>query len=99
MVSSGMYVVRTVKSNLVRTSTSVGTMVVLGSGSVPISRGRVQIQRQGKWARSTAVVFVGRGSRTRAKAEDGIGFRERESRVEGRARVERLTLIRLVGLE
>jgi len=64
---------------MVRTSTSIGTMIVLGSRSVPIGRGRVQIQRQGKWVRLTAVVFIGRGSR----AKDGIGFRERESRVEG----------------
>ena len=40
------YMVWTVKLSMVRTSMSVGTMIDLGSRSVPISRGWVQIQRQ-----------------------------------------------------
>ena len=79
------------KSNMVRTSTSVGTMIVLGSRSVPICKGRVQIQRQG------LVVVVGQERGLRM--ESGSESESRGSRVEGRARVERLTLIRLVELE
>ena len=85
--------VRTVKSSMVWTSTSVGTMIVLGSRSIPISRGRVQIQRQ----RLVMVVGQERGPRM----DSGSESKSRGSRVEveGRARVERLTLIRLVELE
>ena len=72
--------VRTVKPNMVRTSTSVGTMIVLGSRSVPISRGSPDPMAM-EMGKVNSFVFISCGNRVaKAKAEDGIGFRERESR-------------------